>query len=398
MFYSSDWGKKAPMRRLEFKIESETPGSKARAGVLKTLHGEVLTPIFMPVGTQATVKGLSVDSLKTAGSRMLLANTYHLMLRPGTGVFEKFGGIHRFMHWDGPVLTDSGGYQIFSLPHSRKITEEGAQFQSYVDGKMHLLSPEESIRVQKAIGSDVMMVLDQCVPSTVSHEEAERAMHLTHRWAKRSFDARGDSPQAMFGIVQGACYEDLRARSVEALTQIPFDGYAIGGLAVGESKNQREDFTEITTALLPREFPRYLMGVGTPLDILEAVHRGVDMFDCIIPSSLARQGSAFTSHGKIQVRRGIYKLVDEPLDAGCDCGTCTRYSRAYLHHLIKADEVLGWKLLSKHNLHFYHRMMAEIRAHINAGTFESYYRTTRARITEVTESSRRSRTDTSPVL
>lgn len=367
------------MSRLNFRVEAEAPGTQARAAVFTTLHGEIQTPIFMPVGTQATVKGLTVDNLKTVGSRMLLANTYHLMLRPGPEVFTKFGGIHRFMNWDGPVLTDSGGFQIFSLPHSRAITEAGARFQSYVDGKMHLLSPETSIAVQTAIGSDVMMVLDQCIPSTAPREEAIRAMELTHRWAKRSYEARGpDSRQSLLGIVQGACFEDLRHRSVEALTEIPFDGYAIGGLAVGETKVQREDFTEITTRLLPRDLPRYLMGVGTPLDILEAVHRGVDLFDCILPSALAKRGTAFVARGKMQLRRSAYKFSEEALDAACDCETCTRYSRAYLHHLTKTDEVLGWKLLSLHNLVFYHRMMAEIRAAIFEGTFSAYRNVRRA--------------------
>ncbi len=360
------------MSRLGFQIEGEAPGSQARAGKIHTLHGEILTPVFMPVGTQATVKGLTSGSLRTVGSRMLLANTYHLMLRPGPDVFRKFGGIHRFMNWDGPVLTDSGGFQIFSLPHSRSISEAGARFQSYVDGKMHLLSPETSIEIQRAIGSDVMMVLDQCIPSTSSHAEAERAMELTHRWAKRSYDARGDSPQSMFGIVQGACFEDLRERSVAAITDIPFDGFAIGGLAVGETKSQREDFTEITTRLLPRDAPRYLMGVGTPLDILEAVHRGVDMFDCILPSALAKRGTAFTSRGKVQMRRSAYKFSEDALDPECPCETCRTYSRAYLHHLTKADEVLGWKLLSLHNFFFYHQMMSEMRVTILTETFSQY--------------------------
>lgn len=371
------------MSRLNFQITSqpfdfkENNGTQARAGTLTTLHGEILTPIFMPVGTQATVKGINVDTLKLLGSRMLLANTYHLMLRPGAEVFKKFGGIHRFMNWDGPVLTDSGGFQIFSLPHSRSITEEGAKFQSYVDGKMHLLSPEESIRIQKAIGSDVMMVLDQCIPSTSPHQKAEEAMLLTHRWAKRSLEARGDSPQSMFGIIQGACFEDLRKRSVETLCEMPFDGFAIGGLAVGETKSQREDFTEITTRLLPKNLPRYLMGVGTPLDILEAVHRGVDMFDCILPSALAKRGTVFTSLGKLQLRRSAYKFSEESIDPECLCTTCATYSRAYLHHLTKADEILGWQLLSIHNFTFYHRMMSEMRSAILEGTFLNYYKTKR---------------------
>lgn len=361
------------MSRLGFQIEAQSTGTEARAATFNTLHGPVQTPIFMPVGTQATVKSQSVDSLKSVGSRVLLANTYHLLLRPGPEVFKKFGGIHRFMNWDGPVLTDSGGFQIFSLPHSRQMNEEGAKFQSYVDGRMHLLSPEESVRMQRAIGSDIMMVLDQCIPSTAGHSEALQAMELTHRWARRSLAAREDSPQAMFGIIQGACFEDLRKQSVETLSELPFDGFAIGGLAVGETKAQREDFTALTTQLMPKNLPRYLMGVGTPIDILEAVHRGVDMFDCILPSSLAQRGAVFTSVGKLQLRRGIYKFSEDPVDPNCPCSTCTHYSRAYLHHLNKADEVLGWKLLTRHNLTFYHRLMGEIRSHIFAGTFMDFY-------------------------
>jgi queuine tRNA-ribosyltransferase len=361
------------MTRLGFKVLKEDPNSSARTTTFTTLHGEVHTPIFMPVGTQATVKGLTVETLKSLGSNVLLANTYHLMLRPGVEVFKKFGGIHKFMNWDGPVLTDSGGFQIFSLENERKITEEGAQFKSYVDGKTFLLSPEESIAVQNAIGSDIMMVLDQCVPSTSAFDVADAAMKLTNRWAARSLKARGDSPQALFGIVQGACYPDLRRQSAETICAMDFDGFAIGGLAVGETKAQREDFCELTAALLPKDRPRYLMGVGTPLDILEAVHRGVDMFDCIIPSSLAKRGTAFTSHGKIHIYRGAYKLAEGPIDPDCPCSTCTTYSRAYIHHLIKSDEYLGWKLMSKHNFFFYHRMMKEIRAAIEAGTFKDYY-------------------------
>lgn len=362
------------MSRLNFTLEAIAPDSAARAGHFTTLHGRIETPVFMPVGTQATVKGLTVEDLRSVGSKMLLANTYHLMLRPGVEVFEKFDGIHRFMNWNGPVLTDSGGFQIFSLPHSRSINEQGARFQSYVDGKMHLLSPEESIRVQKAIGSDVMMVLDQCIPSTSSHAEAEKAMLLTHRWAARSLAARGESPQSIFGIVQGACFQDLRERSVEAITEMGFDGFAIGGLAVGETKHEREKFTEVTAKLLPANFPRYLMGVGTPLDILEAVHRGVDMFDCILPSALAKRGTVYVSRGKMQLRRTAYKFSEEVLDSDCACSTCAVYSRAYLHHLTKTDEYLGWKLLSIHNLTFYHRMMAEMRATLLAGSFADYYR------------------------
>ncbi|WP_411822859.1 tRNA guanosine(34) transglycosylase Tgt [Leptospira sp. 'Mane'] len=361
------------MSRLNFILEAEAQGTKARAGRFTTLHGEVLTPIFMPVGTQATVKAQNVETLKSVGSNVLLANTYHLLLRPGAEVFRKLGGIHRFMNWDRPILTDSGGFQIFSLPNARKMTEEGAVFRSYVDGQNVLLSPEISIDMQKAIGSDIMMVLDECVPSTVEHAKAKLAMEVTHRWAKRSLKARGDSFQSMFGIVQGACFEDLRKQSADVLTQMPFDGFAIGGLAVGETKEERNDFCELSASLLPKNLPRYLMGVGTPLDLLEAVHRGVDMFDCTIPTELAQRGVAFTSIGKLQLHRTIYKFEDSSLDQNCDCICCKNYSRSYLHHLTKSDEVLGWQLLAIHNLYFYHRLMAEMRASVFSGGFASYY-------------------------
>ena len=361
------------MSRLQFKLEKTASGSCARAGSFLALHGKVSTPVFMPVGTQATVKSQTVETLKETGSSVLLANTYHLLLRPGPEVFRKFGGIHSFMKWDQPVLTDSGGFQIFSLPHSRRMNEEGALFQSYVDGNMILLSPELSIETQKAIGSDIMMVLDQCIPSTAGIDEARAAMELTHRWALRSLAARGDSPQSMFGIVQGACFPELREKSAEFLTKLPFDGFAIGGLAVGESKAEREKFTGIAAAFLPENLPRYLMGVGTPIDILEAVHRGVDMFDCILPSQLAQRGVAFTSLGKFQLRRSVYKFSESRLDPACACQTCAHYSRAYLHHLVKSDEVLGWHLIARHNIHFYHQLMREIRESILEDRFLPYY-------------------------
>jgi queuine tRNA-ribosyltransferase len=326
----------------------------------------------MPVGTQATVKAQTVDRLKLTGTRVLLANTYHLLLRPGPQVFQRLGGIHRFMNWDGPVLTDSGGFQIFSLPHSRSMNEDGARFRSYVDGKLYFLSPESSIAMQHALGSDIMMALDQCIPSTAPYAHAEAAMELTHRWAERSLRARGDSPQALFGIVQGACHHDLRRKSAAFLSELPFDGLAIGGLAVGETQRERYEMTGLVTDRLPNTLPRYLMGVGTPIDMLESVHRGVDMFDCIIPSQLAHRGVAFTSHGKLQLRRSVYKLLEDPVDARCDCQTCRHYSRAYIHHLIKANEFLGWHLLGVHNLTFYHRLMREMRDSIS-----SFFRTTK---------------------
>lgn len=361
------------MTRLNFKIEKKASKSRARAARFRTLHSEVITPVFMPVGTRATVKGMTIEGLIETGSQVLLANTYHLLLRPGPEVFKKFGGIHRFMNWKGSVLTDSGGFQIFSLPHSREMTEEGARFISYVDGQSFLLSPELSINMQKAIGSDIMMVLDQCIPSTAPHQEARVAMELTHRWAKRSLAARGDSPQAMFGIIQGACHADLRQQSAEFLRELPFDGLAIGGLAVGETHSERYDFTELVTGFMPDHLPRYLMGVGTPIDILEAVHRGVDMFDCIIPSQLAHRGVAFTSHGKLQFRRTVYKFAEEPVDAACDCYTCQNYSRAYVHHLVKAEEPLACRLLTHHNLHFYHCLTSKLRAAILNDTFAELY-------------------------
>jgi queuine tRNA-ribosyltransferase len=332
----------------------------------------------MPVGTQATVKAQTVDDMNTVGSQVLLANTYHLLLRPGPEVFKHFGGIHRFMNWPKPVLTDSGGFQIFSLPETRSLNEKGARFVSYVDRKECLLSPESSIEMQKAIGSDIMMVLDQCIPSTAPHAEALAAMQLTHRWAERCLRARGDSSQALFGIVQGALHHDLRKRSAEFLRELPFDGLAIGGLAVGETHAQRYEFTGLVAGHLPGDRPRYLMGVGTPIDILEAVHRGVDMFDCILPSQVAQRGTVFTAKGKIQLRRSVYKFSEARLDPDCDCRTCREYSRGYLHHLTKTEEVLGWQLLTQHNLTFYHRMMREMRSAILNDTFVEYYE--RARI------------------
>ena len=366
------------MPRLPFTVEHEASGSKARAARFTTLHGEVQTPVFMPVGTQATVKFQTAESLRATGSSVLLANTYHLLLRPGAEVFKKFGGIHNFMKWDRPVLTDSGGFQIFSLPSERVMREDGARFTSYVDGTPHLLSPESSIAMQQAIGSDIMMVLDQCIPSTAPHAEAEAAMHLTHRWAVRSLNARGDNcPQAMFGIVQGACHPDLRKRSAEFLRDLPFDGLAIGGLAVGETHAERYTFTDLVTNHLPRDRPRYLMGVGTPIDILEAVNSGVDMFDCIIPTQFAQRGSAFSSRGRMHLARAVYKFSDEPLDPRCDCHACKTHSRGYIHHLIKTDESLGWHLLATHNIAFYHRLMREIRASIVRDDFAAFYQTKR---------------------
>ncbi len=355
---------------MTFELRARATGSRARTGVVTTLHDRIETPVFMPVGTRASVRTQPLSQLERLGPAILLANTYHLMVQPGIELFEQLGGLHRWMGWSRSILTDSGGFQIFSLPHT--INDDGAEVRNH-DGTRHWLTPERSIAMQRAIGSDIMMVLDECIDSTSPHPRARAAMERTHRWAQRSLDARGDSPQLLFGIVQGACFEDLRRASAEALTAMPFDGYAIGGLAVGESKAQREDITELTAGLLPEHRPRYLMGVGTPLDLLEAVHRGVDMFDCILPTAWAQQGIAFTSHGKIDLRRGVHKLSEHCLDAACDCEACTRHTRSYLRHLIKTKEPLGWQLLASHNLRFYLELMREIRARIADDTFAAFH-------------------------
>jgi queuine tRNA-ribosyltransferase len=370
---------------LNFTLEKQSSGSKARAAKFLTLHGKVETPIFMPVATQATVKGQTLDSLKASGARVLLVNTYHLLLRPGMDVLKNFAGVHSFMNWHGPVLSDSGGFQIFSLPRSREINQEGARFQSYVDGRSYLLSPESSIEMQKAIGSDIMMALDVCISATAPYAQARWAMEITHSWAERSLRARDDSDQALFGIVQGGCHADLRRISAEFSSGLPFDGLAIGGLAVGETHCERYDVTALVTECLPENLPRYLMGVGTPMDILESVHRGIDMFDCIIPSQLARRGVAFTSRGKLQMRRSVYRFSQEPLDTHCDCRSCQQHSRGYIHHLIKSDELLGWHLLGVHNMTFYQRLMNEMRQSILADHFRSFYESKRFELTRSDE-------------
>jgi queuine tRNA-ribosyltransferase len=363
--------------RLHFTLEATAENSSARAARFTTQHHEVLTPTFMPVGTHAAVRSQRREDLLESGAQVLLANTYHLLLRPGLEIFEKFGGIHGFMNWPRAVLADSGGYQIFSLPGSRTLCEEYAEFTSYTDKARIRLSPERSIEAQKIIGADIMMALDQCVPSTVEHAAARSAMQLTHRWAERSLAARGDSPQALFGIVQGASYADLRIESAQTIARMPFDGYAIGGLAVGESSAQREDCTATVTELLPQHSPRYLMGVGTTRDLLEAVHRGVDMFDCILPTSLAKQGVAFTSQGRRDLRRAAYRGMEGPIDPSCRCYTCKTYSIAYLFHLQRVHETTGWQLLGLHNIHFYLHLMRTMREHILAGTWLEFYRAQR---------------------
>ncbi|MFT3693456.1 MAG: tRNA guanosine(34) transglycosylase Tgt [Kofleriaceae bacterium] len=342
---------------------------RARLGRLTTMHGVIETPVFMPVGTRGTVRTQTLPQVQALGAPILLGNTYHLMLRPGIDVFGRFGGLHAFMGWTGSILTDSGGFQVFSLAHRRTIDDSGAAFQDVEDGPRTVLSPESSIAMQRAIGSDIMMVMDHCVDATCSEAEARDAMDRTHRWAKRSLAARGDSPQQLFAIVQGARFMAKRRESAETLVEIGgFDGYAIGGLAVGEERDEREAITELVAGLLPEDKPRYLMGVGTPADIRAAVARGVDMFDCIMPTAWAQHGRVFTSTGDLDLRKGLFKFSDERLDPACRCEACTLHTRAYLHHLVKCQEPLGWQLLANHNLHHYVRLMATIREEIRAAS------------------------------
>jgi queuine tRNA-ribosyltransferase len=359
---------------VRFTVRAQDEASRARRGELVTTHGVVQTPAFMAVGTRATVTGLTPDDLRDVGAQVVLGNTYHLMLRPGPELFQRVGGIHKYMQWHGPVLTDSGGYQIFSLKEDRTVSEKGARFRAYTDQRMHMLSPERSIEVQTAIGSDIMMVLDVCIDSTSEEGAVREAMERTHRWALRSLAARTNPQQALFAIAQGGLNPELRKQSVQFLTQHPFDGFAIGGLAVGDSRQQREEITHLAAELLPADKPRYLMGVGTPPDLLHAVLAGVDMFDCVLPTHLGWQGTAFTSTGRVRITRAPNASCDEPLDAQCTCSTCAKFSRSYLHHLFKCSEPLGPRLLSLHNLHHYHALMAEVRSAIEAGTYASYAR------------------------
>ncbi len=326
----------------------------------------------MAVGTRATVTGLTPADLAEVETQVVLGNTYHLMLRPGPDLFRRVGGIHRFMGWPGPVLTDSGGYQIFSLAADRTVGETGARFRAYTDGRSQLLSPERSIEIQTAIGSDIMMVLDVCLNATTDVAALRDAMERTHRWALRSLAARTDPAQALFAIVQGGVNADLRRESAGFLVDHPFDGFALGGLSVGDTRSEREDITHFAAQLLPADRPRYLMGVGTPADLLEAISAGIDLFDCVLPTHLAWQGTAFTSTGRVRVTRGPAALADVPLDAQCDCSTCAAFSRAYLHHLFKCSEPLGPRLLSLHNLRHYHTLMAGARAAIELGVYAAF--------------------------
>ena len=346
----------------------------ARRGAVTTAHGVIQTPVFMPVGTYGTVKALSPEELWQVKSQIILGNTFHLMLRPGTGVIQQHGDLHDFMHWDGPILTDSGGFQVFSLAKMRKITEEGVSFQSPIDGSKVWLSPEVSMQVQHELGSDIVMSFDECTAYPATEAEARESMELSMRWARRgrvAHDELGNS-NALFGIVQGGMHIPLREQSTEALKDIGFDGYAIGGLAVGEPKEERERVLEASVPFLPAEAPRYLMGVGKPEDILEAVRRGVDMFDCVMPTRNARNDTLFTSRGILKLRNARHRNDTNPLDDACDCYTCTHYSRAYLHHLSKCGEILGCRLNTIHNVRFYLSLMEGIRSAIESDRFAEF--------------------------
>jgi len=350
--------------------QHEAQDGAARAGVLHTAHGTVLTPVFMPVGTAGTVKAMTADAVRATGARMVLGNTYHLMLRPGAERIARLGGLHRFMDWHGPILTDSGGFQVMSLSGLRKMDADGVTFQSHVDGSRHRLTPERSVEIQHLLGADVTMCFDECTPFPATHEQAATSMRLSMRWAARSRAAF--VPRAghgLFGIVQGSVFPDLRAESVAALTDIGFEGYAVGGLAVGEGQEAMFTTLECTTPLLPTDKPRYLMGVGTPSDLIGAVRRGIDMFDCVMPTRSGRTGRAYTRGGVINIRNARHAEDNRPLDPGCACPACRNHSRAYLHHLFKANEMLGPMLLTWHNIQYYQDLMAELRAGILAGDF-----------------------------
>lgn len=353
-----------------FIVSSED--GDARAGVMHTQHGDFNTPAFMPVATQGSVKAIDTADLMNVRASILLANSYHLSLRPGVDVMESMGGLHRFMDWSGPILTDSGGFQGFSLAHLRKVTDDAIVFKSHIDGTTHIFTPETAVKCQEIIGADIIMPLDVCVPSNSDRLATEEAVGKTTSWANRSMEAQSYSGQILFGIVQGGMFKDLRERSVKEITSLGFPGYAIGGLSVGESKSQMYEIASFTTSMLPSEMPRYLMGVGSPEDLVESVARGVDMFDCVLPTRVARNGSLFTRKGRINIANSSFKTIDGPIDVDCDCKTCTTYSVAYVHHLFRAKELLAYRLATIHNLRFILRLMEEIRVSIIEGRFESY--------------------------
>jgi queuine tRNA-ribosyltransferase len=363
-----------------FKVLHKDKSTKARLGKLQTAHGEVNTPIFMPVGTQGTVKALSNDDVKGCGAEIILGNAYHLYLRPGLDVIKKAGGLHKFMGWDLPILTDSGGYQIFSLAKLRKLSDKGAEFSSHIDGAKHFITPEGAVDIQAALGSDIMMTLDECVHYPAAKDYVEQSLALTTRWAGRSKDRfsskliahSSKERQLLFGIVQGGTYTDLRKRSAEELVAIGFDGYAIGGVSVGEPEDLIHEISGYTAGLLPDDKPKYLMGLGTPPDILEAISNGIDMFDCVVPTRNGRNGQAFTWNGELQLRNAEYKEDFRPIDAACGCYACKNHTRAYIRHLFNTEEILGLRLVSLHNIYFYVKLIQLSRQAISAGNFEDF--------------------------
>ena len=360
-------------------MEHTDARTQARAGVIKTAHGEIKTPIFMPVGTQGTVKGVLAPDLKeSVKAQIILGNTYHLYLRPGTDILEKAGGLHKFSSWDKPILTDSGGFQVFSLTDIRKISEKGCEFRSNIDGSKHFFSPEKVMDIERAIGADIIMAFDECAPGDSTYDYARKSLRLTENWLERCFE-RFNSTQPLYGysqslfpIVQGCTYDDLRRESARNVMQYNADGYAIGGLAVGEPTEVMYHIIEVVNEILPQNRPRYLMGVGTPANILEGVERGIDFFDCVYPSRNGRHGHVYTNHGKMNLFNAKYELDTRPIEEGCQCPACQHYSRAYIRHLLKAKEMLGMRLCVLHNLYFYNHMMEEIRDAIDAGNFAEY--------------------------
>lgn len=359
-------------RTCFMSFEIDTTDGKARRGRLRFPRGVVETPAFMPVGTYGTVKSMTPRDIEATGAQVILGNTFHLMLRPGTEVIQQHGDLHDFMQWSGPILTDSGGFQVFSLGKLRKITEQGVTFQSPIDGSKVFMGPEESIEVQRQLGADVVMIFDECTPYPATEKETEDSMQLSLRWAQRSLDAHGNNPAALFGIVQGGMYEHLRDQSLAELAAMNFDGYAIGGLSVGEPKEDMIRILDHTAHQLPDTKPRYLMGVGKPEDIVEAVRRGVDMFDCVMPTRNARNGHLFTSEGVIKIRNAKHRYDTGPLDPACDCYTCQNFSRSYLHHLDKCGEMLGAQLNTIHNLHYYQNLMSDLRTAIADQDLEGF--------------------------
>ena len=362
---------------VTFELKKTDDRTRARLGVLHTPHGDVQTPVFMPVGTQATVKAMKPEEVEKLGAEIILGNTYHLYLRPGHDIIKEAGGLHKFMNWNKPILTDSGGFQVFSLGHMRKITEEGVTFRSYLDGSKHMLSPEKSMEIQEALGSDIMMAFDECAPPEADHKYVEKSLALTNRWLKRCKDYHyetGDKVerQSLFGIQQGGFFKDLRKESSKFISDMDLPGYSIGGLSVGEPKEVFLDMMDDCPDMLPKEKPRYLMGVGSPDYLFEGVERGIDMFDCVLPTRIARHGLVMTSHGRVNIKNKQYERDWGPLDPECDCYTCRNYSKAYLRHLFKSEEILSSMLLSEHNLHFLVNTMKNMREAIAENRFPEY--------------------------